>query len=87
MNSIARSVKNTNLHIAVAKNDIAEVKRLLKNKNAGLNFRNVIRNTSLHIAARKGYIEIAKLLISNGANINAVNMDGLTPLQPVTQVY
>ncbi|RMG03466.1 MAG: ankyrin repeat domain-containing protein, partial [Acidobacteria bacterium] len=34
----------------------------------------------LHEAARYGYLEIARLLISSGANVNAKDQDGQTPL-------
>ena len=36
--------------------------------------------TPLHWAARKGHQEIVELLIANGANVNAQDEDGGTPL-------
>jgi len=34
----------------------------------------------LHKAARCGHTEVALLLISNGADVNSLDHDGLTPL-------
>ncbi len=36
--------------------------------------------TALHIAAKKGYVDLVKLILSNGANINAKDSEGYTPL-------
>ncbi|KAK3101728.1 hypothetical protein FSP39_005894 [Pinctada imbricata] len=37
-------------------------------------------NTALHWACRNGHFEVTRLLLENGANIDAKNMIGLTPL-------
>jgi ankyrin repeat protein len=37
--------------------------------------------TALHWAADKGHVHVLRLLLAHGANPNAVDMDGLTPLQ------
>lgn len=37
-------------------------------------------NTALHYAAREGQLEIVKLLLENGANPNALNRHGSTPI-------
>lgn len=36
--------------------------------------------TALHVSAAKGYIRVMKILIQSGANVNAVDKDGWTPL-------
>ena len=59
-------------------NDIEQVKSLLQNgTNPNLIYNT---NTALTYAARDGFIEIARLLIVNGANINWIDGEGVTPL-------
>lgn len=36
--------------------------------------------TALHVSAAKGYSRVMKLLLQSGANVNAVDKDGWTPL-------
>jgi ankyrin repeat protein len=36
--------------------------------------------TPLHFAADRGHIEIVNILIANGADVNAVDEEGQTPL-------
>ena len=36
--------------------------------------------TPLHKAAEKGHVEIAKFLVSQGADVNVTDMNGMTPL-------
>jgi ankyrin repeat protein len=38
------------------------------------------QDTLLHIACTSGKLEVVKLLIDNGADISAANLDGFTPL-------
>lgn len=42
--------------------------------------RNSSRHTPLHLAAKKGNTETVKVLVSSGAEINALDEEGLTPL-------
>jgi len=42
--------------------------------------RNHPHHTALHLAALLGHCGIVKVLIENGADVNAVNADGVTPL-------
>ena len=43
-------------------------------------------STPLHFAATKGYLQVMKILIDNGANVNAKNKNGLTPLHYAVDV-
>ena len=38
------------------------------------------QETPLHMAARSGNVQVAQLLVSHGAEVNALNLDDLTPL-------
>lgn len=53
----------------------------LLEKGADPNVRNVHGSTALHFAAEKGCLETVKVLIKHGAQLEAVNGEGLTPLQ------
>ena len=44
-------------------------------------------DTPLHIAAAGGYDGVAQLLVKNGANVNAVNKEGWTPLHAASCLY
>ncbi len=37
-------------------------------------------NTPLHFSSKNGFIELTELLLANGADVNAINRCGLTPL-------
>lgn len=88
----SEKTRNTPLHLAVQLDHPEMVKMLLKTKldrNAG----NADGNTALHIAVQafkfshlknpqnKYMLECAKLLAEAGADVNAKNNAGLTPLQ------
>lgn len=53
--------------------------RLLQS-GANLNARGLDNDTPLHDAAVNGHVKIAKLLVERGADINAKNSKGKTPL-------
>jgi ankyrin repeat protein len=53
----------------VERNDIEEVKRLLK-QNVSVDERCDGNKTALYSACERGYVEIAELLIQHGASIN-----------------
>ena len=38
------------------------------------------KETPLHMAARTGNVQVAHLLVTHGAEVNARNLDDLTPL-------
>ena len=64
---------------AIEKGDTAKVRSLLQ-RGANVNMRGEARATPLHAAAYYGRGEIAELLISYGADINAADDNGNTPL-------
>ena len=79
------------IHHAVATGDIEAVKRHLnagtdvneKEKNATINWRkgtSEIVFTPLHYAASGNHKEVVELLIAEGADVNAKDEDGYTPL-------
>jgi Ankyrin repeats (3 copies) len=64
---------------AIAKGDQATVFALL-NQDVEINFMDN-GQSPLHIAVAKGYPDIVRLLVNSGANIEAVNADGKTPVE------
>jgi len=64
---------------AVFKRDIAAAKQAIDD-GADVDGKDRNRSTHLLLAASKGDKEIAELLIANGANVNAKNDFGKTPL-------
>jgi ankyrin repeat protein len=47
---------------------------------AAIGVRDTRGRTALHYAAAAGYTDVAKLLVSRGADLAAVDVDGFTPL-------
>lgn len=72
--------KTTLLHQAVRRNDLKEVEKLL-NQGFDVDVRNEVLCTPLHDAAAFGAVDVIKLLLSRGADINAISGGfGWTPL-------
>lgn len=71
-------VDKLSLHSATMENDLAEMERLLKNGHgAYVNEQDNCMCTPLHYVCSK---DAARLLIANGADVNAKNEQGYTPL-------
>ncbi len=64
---------------AIETNDIAYVKHCLDN-GVYINTKDEYGRPLLHLAAYHGYDDIAKLLIARGADVNAKDGAGYTPL-------
>lgn len=78
-----RSAKNTDAETfveACERGDIDFVREALKNNKSLANAKNKYNKTALMRAASEGQKNIAELLIGNGADIDAVDEYGLTPL-------
>jgi len=55
--------------------------RLLIERGADVNTRDMLGWTPLRDAARCGHREVVKLLLEHGAQVHALNGDGRTPFQ------
>lgn len=68
---------------ACAKGDMVQVKDRVTAKTkdrVNLNTTDYDRRTGLHLAASEGHTDIVKFLVSKGANVNAIDRWGHTPL-------
>ncbi|XP_017267148.1 myotrophin [Kryptolebias marmoratus] len=63
---------------AIKGGDVDEVKAMLTDDNVNLNLEN--GRKPLHVAADFGHPELIKFLVSNGADINALDKHGFSPL-------
>ncbi|MBP5403979.1 MAG: ankyrin repeat domain-containing protein [Elusimicrobiaceae bacterium] len=69
-------------------NETAKVnlaKLLLKQGAQANSHADAFNQTPLHGASSRGPLELVKLLVSNGADVNAINEDGTTPLRDAVQ--
>jgi serine/threonine protein kinase/ankyrin repeat protein len=71
--------KQLQLMNAVVQNDLARVKRLLE-RGVSPCFCDYDRRTPLHVAAAEGFVDIAVCLLEHGAEVNARDRWGSTPL-------
>ncbi|KAK4530831.1 hypothetical protein CCYA_CCYA05G1688 [Cyanidiococcus yangmingshanensis] len=76
-----RSLQSSQMHLmnAVAQNDLKAVKSLL-DRGISPQFCDYDQRTPLHIAAAEGYVDIAVQLLQHGADVNARDRWGSTPL-------
>lgn len=65
---------------AVTNNDIDGVRFFSKAGSVLINQKNLGGATALHIACRESNFEIAKILVESGADVNAADNEGWTPL-------
>jgi len=71
--------ENTKLNGAVESGDMETVKELIKDRSL-INQKNSAGETPLYIAIDKNQYSIAKILIASGADVNAEDIEGITPL-------
>jgi formylglycine-generating enzyme required for sulfatase activity len=71
--------ESTELHDAVADDDAEAVRKLSGNK-ALINRKNCAGETPLYVAIDKGRYSVAELLIASGSDVNAADIEGITPL-------
>jgi ankyrin repeat protein len=71
------------LQDAAGRGDVEKVRSLMRANPLTISARDG-GTTALHEATRAGHIEIVKLLVAGGANVNATDFSGLTPLKLAT---
>ena|SRR5579862_2352871 len=68
------------IHAAAEDGDLAAVTRLIEAHPKLIEARDWRRFTPLQLAAYHGHTDVVEFLASKGANVNAINQDGLTAL-------
>jgi ankyrin repeat protein len=63
-----------------------EITRLLVRYGADVHLRDIIRVTALHEAARRGRVDVITELLRHGANVNAKEISGKTPLGSILEL-
>ena len=74
------------LRDAVKAGNIKAVKQHLA-AGADVNKKNQLGRTSLHAAAYRGHTVVVELLVANDADVNALSVNGKTPLDWAETVY
>lgn len=80
MNALATSAFAQDIHKAASSGDYNRVKWLIEKDRAQVKIRDINNNTPLHSACQNARQNIVELLISNGADVNARNNYGRSPL-------
>lgn len=70
--------------LSLYKGDVAELERYLA-ADVDLSAYDYDRRTALHVASSCGNVETVKFLLDNGANPNAIDDLGNTPLSDATR--
>jgi ankyrin repeat protein len=78
--SCALAVSAGELQDAAGRGDMEKVRSLMRANPLTISAREG-GTTALHEATRAGHFEIVKLLVAGGANVNATDFSGLTPLK------
>lgn len=79
--SICTQVGRTPVHAATGLREHEVILQLLLKSGADLNAQDFEGNTALHIATRHGRLEVMKLLQENGARLDLVNQNNVSPLR------
>lgn len=81
INSSTQKMNKTPLIMAVQYGDSEIVSFLIKQKNIGLNLRDILGRSALHTASFLGFTEIARILLhKKGIYVNEKSSEGMTPL-------
>jgi len=76
--------RSSALHVCAAAGDAESARELLE-RGAGVNLRDRHCSTPLHVAAslcgKRGMLGVVSLLLSYGAYLDAINQEGMTPLE------
>jgi ankyrin repeat protein len=78
--SCCLAVSAGELQDAAGRGDVEKVRSLMRANPLTISARDG-GTTALHEATRAGHFEIVKLLVAGGANVNATDFSGLTPLK------
>jgi ankyrin repeat protein len=70
----------TPLHWAAKNGAIEAVAYLLLTRNVSVNAQTRLNEVALHFAVRRNSVEILRMLLDQGADVNAPNHEGRTPL-------
>lgn len=77
---------DTALHVAASEGYLKVCETLLDyGECTAIDSKNNQGRTALHIACMKGHLQIAQLLVRSGADLDAVDDDGNTPLHLASQ--
>lgn len=79
LSSTAAVPKIEDIDQAIRSNDLAQLRQLVPSREAA-NIRNGLKATPLHYAAMYGSVEALQFLLEKGADANASNQSGATPL-------
>jgi ankyrin repeat protein len=68
------------IHYAAFDGNLQRIKDLLKDNPKLVSTKDIVGRTPLHLAAQWGHKDVAELLLAKGADVNAKDDDGGTPL-------
>ncbi|KAI2470822.1 hypothetical protein F4781DRAFT_441423 [Annulohypoxylon bovei var. microspora] len=70
---------------AIRRNDVSSIQRMLLQKTISTSDRDIYGRTLLHRAVVCGYLDVCKALVQSGADINARDSRGSSPIEAATK--